>query len=72
MGCYKEHPNNKNLKNIQDSLLTIIKNEGLITEMDRFIEEIGIKGFEKNIDEYFDVLFQDGDINTYKKCIIST
>ena len=63
----KEHPNNKNHKNIQDSLLTIIKNEGLITEMDRFIEEIGIKGFEKNIDEYLDVLFQDGDLNTYDK-----
>ena len=28
--------------------------------MDPFIEEIGIKGFEKNIDEYFDVLFQMG------------
>jgi outer membrane protein OmpA-like peptidoglycan-associated protein/uncharacterized protein YegL len=63
----KEHPNNKNRKNIQDSLLAIIKNEGLITEMDRFIEVIGINSAEKNIDDYLDVLFQDGDINTYTK-----
>lgn len=62
-----ENPDTKYYKNIQDSLLSIIKSEGLITEMDRFIEEIGIKNFEKNIDEYLDVLFQDGDLNTYKK-----
>lgn len=63
----KEHPNTNNYHSIQDSLLTIIKNEGLITEMDRFIDEIGMSKLnEKNIDEYLDVLFQDGDLNTYQ------
>jgi len=62
----REHPNNKYYKNIQDSLLMIIKNEGLITEIDRYINEFGVQKLnEKNIDEYFDVLFQDGDLNTY-------
>ncbi len=63
----KEHPNNKHYKNIQDSLLTIIKSEGLITEMDRFIGEVGVSKLNvRNIDDYFDVLFQDGDLNSYK------
>lgn len=63
----RENPNTKYYTNIQDSLLGIIIKEGLITEIDRFIDEFGTSGLGKNIDEYFDVLFQDGDLNTYQK-----
>ncbi len=61
-----KHPTNRNLPSIQDSLLLIIANEGLMTEMNRFIDEIGTGRFKDNLDDYLDVLFQDGDLNTYK------